>query len=83
VFWAYSALEWGLAEQFDSGEGWLVRFGVALVAAARGPFVLAYRSGSPRPSAVALLACCVWALAGCMGLIVSVRERGVFPPWPG
>jgi len=83
VFWAYSALECGLAERFDSGEGWLVRFGVALVAAAQGPFIVAYRSGALCPSVVALLACCVWVLAGYAGLTASVRERGVFPPWAG
>lgn len=88
VLWAYSTLECGLVEQydpqvFDSGQGWLIRFLAALVAAVQGPFIAAWQSGAPRASAVGLLACCVWVLAGYAGLAGSVRERGVFPPWAG
>lgn len=88
AFWAYSALECGLAEHydphvFDSGQRWLTRFLVALLAAVQGPFVTAWQSCAPRASAVGLLACCVWVLTGYAGLVGSARERGAFPPWAG
>ncbi|MEW5934249.1 MAG: hypothetical protein AB1816_11780, partial [Bacillota bacterium] len=83
-FWAYSALECGLTEHydphvFDSGQRWPTRCLVALPAAVQGPFTAAWQSGAPRPSAVGLLACCVWVLAGYAGLPGSVRERGASP----